>query len=254
MLDVDPQARSTPSSARRRAPRRSDPRPPRGHRGEGVAWVEVGGISSRWWVARTPVAPVAAPATIASTRRSRAGRSSPAAGSSNRRSSCLPYSARAISTRWRSPSEHDSSGRSANALAADRREQPSRIREVIVIERLPPRDERCLAPGADGLEDRASPREALRQPVRHVSDPPSKGADIGPAEPFAEDFHGAGGGLPPRPHQRQRRRLAAAVGTEHHPLFARADRQIDRPEDRPAADAHLGAGQHDRIGHRIARS
>ena len=32
------------------------------------------------------------------------------------------------------------------------------------------------------------------------------------------------------------------------------DREVDRPEDRPAADPDLGGGEPDRVGHRTARS
>src|SRR5947199_131782 len=62
----------------------------------------------------------------------------------------------------------------------------------------------------------------------------AQGADVDPAEPVPEDVDGAGGGEQPAARQAQQRRLARAVGPQHHPALARPDRPVDPGQDGPA--------------------
>src|SRR5438067_2316038 len=76
-------------------------------------WVTKGGISSRWWVTSAIVGPSRIPhrRETSSRNRSRATGSSPSHGSSSTSSRGAGTSARAMSTRWRSPCERTPKGR-----------------------------------------------------------------------------------------------------------------------------------------------
>ena len=94
-----------------------------------------------------PVSGSAAKAAMRATRRSRAPRSSPAAGSSRRRSSGSPMSARARSTCWRSPSDRTPNSWSATRRQARLGQQRVGTGVVVGLVVVPPRLERGVAAG-----------------------------------------------------------------------------------------------------------
>ena len=116
-------------------------------------------------------------------RRSRAPRSSPANGSSSRRSSGSLMSARARRTCWRSPSEITPKDRSAIATDAALGEEPVRLLPVRRAVGVPPRLEGAVAATGDDVARRDVGAQLPRHCATDQGDPRAQRAHVDMAQP-----------------------------------------------------------------------
>ena len=170
-------ARSTPTTARRRAPRRAGPAAITRPSASSRRWVNPTGISSTWWVTST-VAGVegsAARSARPATRSSRPARSSPAVGSSSSSSPGSGISVRASSTRWRSPDESVAKLRSARwpmPSCTEARPGPLAVGVVVAV---PPRLEGRVLGRHHHVERREVGAEHVGHPRAGHADPRAQG-------------------------------------------------------------------------------
>ena len=71
-----------------------------------------------------------------------------------------------------------------------------------------------------------------------MADPTVEGSDIAPPKRGSEHADTTLRRLPACARDAQQRGLAAPVWPEEHPSLVDADHEVERPEDRPALDAH----------------
>ena len=145
---------------------------------------DTAGSSSSVWATWTVVGAsgVRASSSRAFTSASRPGRSTPIAGSSNNNSSLLAKSARASSTRWRSPCEQRPNVCSSTWPQRSKLEQFARPLFVLVVEAPPPRGKKTSLPGEHQIEDLLVVGKPIRDQVTDVADPRAQHAEVRPAD------------------------------------------------------------------------
>ena len=108
---------------------------------------------------------------------------------------------------------------------------------VLAIPLEPGRERHTLAREHHRLGDQIG-RHQLRQDMAGVADPTVESSDIASPKRGSEHADTTLRRLPACARDAQQRGLAAPVWSEEHPTLVEADHEVERPEDRPALDAH----------------